>query len=73
MLWPNQRFKVWGPLGFLWRKIVGDNQIRAHRLSSLFVDYARTPAAAWVVADSYCGMPWLAVGKRERAADTLLT
>ena len=25
-------------------------------------------AAAWVVADSYRGMPWLAVGRRARAA-----
>jgi hypothetical protein len=25
-------------------------------------------AAGWVVADSYRGMPWLAVGRRERAA-----
>ena len=30
-------------------------------------------AAAWVVADSYRGMAWLAVGQRERAADTILT
>jgi hypothetical protein len=28
MRWPNQRFKVAGTAWLLWRKIVGENQIK---------------------------------------------
>lgn len=39
------RFKieVWGPLGFFWRKIVGENQIKeAPQQTAAFVSYARS-------------------------------
>ena len=34
--------QIWGPLGFLWRKIIGENQIKdAPAQTKAFIEYAR--------------------------------
>jgi uncharacterized membrane protein len=47
----------------VWVPIVAAGHISAFQWGEVVVTVALT-AAAWVVADSYDGMPWLAVGKR---------
>jgi uncharacterized membrane protein YphA (DoxX/SURF4 family) len=47
----------------VWVPIVAAGTKDAFQWSETFISFALT-ASAWVVADSYRGMPWLAVGKR---------
>ncbi len=47
----------------VWVPRVAAGQVNAFQWGEFVVTVALT-AAAWVVADSYRGMPWLAVGKR---------
>lgn len=38
----HMELQIWGPLGFLWRKIIGENQIReAAAQTQAFINYAR--------------------------------
>jgi uncharacterized membrane protein len=47
----------------VWVPIVAAGTKDAFQWSETFISFALT-ASGWVVADSYRGMPWLAVGKR---------
>ena len=47
----------------VWVPIVAAGNISAFHWGEIVVTWTLT-AAAWVVADSYRGMPWLAVNKR---------
>lgn len=39
----SMKIEIWGALGFLWRKIIGENQIKeAQEQTVAFVEYART-------------------------------
>jgi hypothetical protein len=41
----SMKIEIWGVLGFLWRKIIGENQIKdAECQAAAFVEYARTHA-----------------------------
>lgn len=38
----DMQVQIWGPLGFLWRKIIGENQIKdAPKQTQAFIEYAR--------------------------------
>jgi hypothetical protein len=47
----------------VWVPIVAAGSMTTFQWGETVVSWALT-AAGWVVADSYRGMPWLAVGKR---------
>jgi hypothetical protein len=38
----NMQLQIWGPLGFVWRKLIGENQIKdAEQQTRALVEYAR--------------------------------
>lgn len=38
----NMQLQIWGPLGFIWRKLIGENQIKeAAEQTRALVEYAR--------------------------------